>query len=124
MPEGCFVLRLWENLLPENNSDIERSITGGQVLPSPSALMKKYFRFRLQHLTCQSIGIAFFAASIIGVSGCEKEEVKLTCFECVMTYSTGLSAGMQYPCSTDIAQWQKEQKDNNGQPITSVCKEK
>ena len=53
---------------------------------------------------------------------CTKKKIPVTCYECEMTYANGLPAATQYPCTANIKQWQKAQKDNNGDPITSTCK--
>ncbi|MBB1286377.1 hypothetical protein HRH25_18480 [Flavisolibacter sp. BT320] len=53
---------------------------------------------------------------------CSKDTKPVTCYECEMTYANGDPAAVQYPCTKDIKQWQKDQKDNNGSAITSVCK--
>ncbi len=54
---------------------------------------------------------------------CKKQKDNVKCYECEMTYVSGVSAARQYPCTNNIAQWQKEQKDTNGDPLQSVCKE-
>lgn len=64
------------------------------------------------------------AGAFVHLAGCEKKEVETLCYECEMTYTSGQPAGTQYPCTADIATWQKEQKDNNGQAISSECREK
>lgn len=65
-----------------------------------------------------------FVLLLIVCHACEKKEIEVICYECEMTYASGQPAGSQYPCSEDILQWQKEQIDNNGQPIKSDCREK
>ncbi|HEV7329681.1 MAG TPA: hypothetical protein VGN63_01475 [Flavisolibacter sp.] len=59
---------------------------------------------------------------LLSATACTKNTIPPTCYECEMTYANGIPAATQYPCTTDINQWQKEQKDNNGDPIASTCK--
>ncbi|NTS43569.1 hypothetical protein HRG84_22005 [Flavisolibacter sp. BT320] len=59
---------------------------------------------------------------LFAATACSKEEEVPKCYECEMTYAGGLPASIQYPCTTNLAEWQKAQKDNNGDPITSSCK--
>jgi hypothetical protein len=65
----------------------------------------------------------FFLLFGLGAA-CQKKQPEIKCYECEMTYISGIPAGTQYPCSSTIDQWQKEQKDNNGNPMASVCREK
>jgi hypothetical protein len=58
------------------------------------------------------------------LAACRKKAAEIKCYECNMTYGSGISAGIQYPCTTNISQWQREQKDTNGDPLQSDCKEK
>ena len=86
--------------------------------------MKKTLVYCFTVLVSKLVGAIIATAFIVSATGCEKKADDVHCYECEMTYASGLSAATQYPCTSNIAQWQKEQKDNNGQQINSVCKEK
>jgi hypothetical protein len=87
-------------------------------------LMKKTFVFCFTFSVRKLVGAITATAIFVSVNGCEKKEDNVHCYECEMTYASGISAATQYPCTANIVQWQKEQIDNNGQQINSVCKEK
>jgi hypothetical protein len=66
----------------------------------------------------KTIFILLFAAM-----ACSKQEDPVNCYECEMTYADGQPAAIQYPCTSNINEWQKAQKDNNDEPIQSSCKD-
>jgi hypothetical protein len=91
-----------------------------------SAIFMQIFFFMpaycINRLQAYKITRIIFVAGLF-LCGCQKKVIEVKCYLCDMTYSSGIPAGTQYPCSADIAQWQKEQKDNNGNPIQSICRE-
>lgn len=65
----------------------------------------------------------FLILLLICCLGCQKSKPDVKCYVCEMTYSNGTSAAVQFPCVPDIEEWRSEQKDNNGNPLLSACKQ-